>query len=71
MAFSSFDELQRQEQEQGFAEQMAPGRSFFRKGKVGAWREALTSAQAARIIGDHRDVMTRFGYLSEAGEPVF
>jgi hypothetical protein len=71
VAFSSFEELQRQEQEHGFAEQIAPGRSFFRKGKVGAWREVLTSAQAARIIGDHRDVMTRFGYLSEAGEPLF
>jgi len=71
VAFSSFRELQRQEQEQGFAEQVAPGRSFFRKGKVGVWREVLTNAQAARIIGQHRVVMGRFGYLTEAGEPVF
>jgi aryl sulfotransferase len=71
VAFSSFEELQRQEQEKGFAEQAAPGRSFFRKGKVGAWREVLSRAQAARIIAAHRDVMARFGYLNEAGESVF
>jgi aryl sulfotransferase len=71
VAFSSFEALRRQEQEKGFAEQVAPGRSFFRKGKVGAWREVLTSAQAACIIGDHRDVMARFGYLNVAGEPVY
>jgi hypothetical protein len=69
--FSSFEELQRQEQEHGFAEQVAPGRRFFRNGKVGTWREVLTSTQTARIIGDHRDVMVRFGYLHESGEPVF
>jgi hypothetical protein len=71
VAFSSFDELQRQEAAEGFVEQMAPGRRFFRKGKVGAWREVLTDEQAARIITDHRDVMVRFGYLNKAGEPVF
>ena len=37
---------------------------------MGGWREELTETQAARIIRDHRDVMLRFGYLTEAGEPV-
>jgi hypothetical protein len=69
VAFSSFDELQRQEQEHGFAEQAAPGRRFFRKGKVGEWRKVLTNEQASRIIGEHRAVMERFGYLNQRGEP--
>ncbi len=69
LQFSSFDELQRQEREAGFQE-FNKGRLFFRRGKVGGWREELTPSQVARIIGDHREVMLRFGYLNEAGEPV-
>ena len=34
-------------------------------------REALSQSQAARIIKDHTDVMWRFGYLTNAGEPVY
>jgi hypothetical protein len=71
VGFSSFEEMQRQEQEEKFKECTAPDRPFFRKGKVGSWRTELTDAQAARIISDHADVMRRFGYLNEAGEPVY
>ncbi len=70
LEFSSLDELQRQERARGFRENYLKDRPFFRKGKVGGWREELTEAQAARIIRDHRDVMVRFGYVTEAGEPV-
>ncbi|HJT78597.1 MAG TPA: sulfotransferase domain-containing protein [Gemmataceae bacterium] len=69
LRFSSIEELQRQERAEGFRGAAAPGRAFFRKGKVGSWREELTESQVARIIRDHRDVMRRFGYLTEAGEP--
>jgi hypothetical protein len=69
--FSAIEELQRQEQAHGFHERVAPGRSFFRKGKIGGWRESLSDRVAARIIRDHRDVMRRFGYLTEGGEPVY
>jgi hypothetical protein len=69
--FSSFHELQRQERLHGFREAVTPQRSFFRKGKVGSWREVLTEAQVRRMIEDHREVMQRFGYLTEADEPVF
>ena len=71
MSNSSIKELQRQEQEHGFQEAVGGERLFFRKGKVGSWREELTSVQCARIINDHRDIMHRFGYLTEAGEPTF
>jgi aryl sulfotransferase len=70
VAFSSIDEMQRQERDQGFAESAAQ-RPFFRKGKIGSWRSVLSQAQAARLVEDHRDVMQRFGYLTEAGEPVY
>jgi hypothetical protein len=70
LAFSSMEELQRQESEHGFTGALAPDRTFFRKGTVGSWREVLTDSQVARIIKAHREVMLRFGYLTEAGEPV-
>lgn len=68
---SAFEELQRQEREQGFGERPPSAPSFFREGRVGSWRETLQADQAARIIRDHRDVMRRFGYLTEGDEPVF
>ncbi len=71
IAFSSLRELQRQESQDGFREASAPHRAFFRKGKAGSWREVLTDAQVRRMIEDHRTVMQRFGYLTDAEEPVF
>lgn len=71
VAFSSLEEMQRQERAHGFTERVARAQPFFRKGQVGSWRDALTGAQAARIIADHRDVMRRFGYLTDTGEPVY
>ncbi|MBU1659896.1 MAG: hypothetical protein KKD28_00305, partial [Chloroflexi bacterium] len=68
--FSSFNTLQSQEQEHGFGEKMPFSEFFFRKGKVGNWRETLTDEQAAQIIADHCGVMKRFGYLTEDGEQV-
>jgi len=68
---TSFDELRRQEREQGFNEKPSPAGSFFREGRVGSWRDELTPQQAARIVRDQRDVMRRFGYLTDDDEPVF
>ena len=61
---SSFEELQRQEKENGFKEKSSASEMFFRKGEVGAWREELSEAQAKRIIDNHRIVIQRFGYLN-------
>jgi hypothetical protein len=61
--FSSFDELKKQEQEHGFSEKALQAASFFRKGKVGDWREQLTSSQVEQIVSAHAEAMGRFGYL--------
>jgi hypothetical protein len=69
--FSSFDVLQAQEREHGFGEKMPLSESFFRKGKIGTWREQVSDELAAQVVQAHRDVMTRFGYLDENGRSVF
>lgn len=71
LRFSDIRELQRQEQLHGFQEKAQNAASFFRKGEIGSWREALTDQQVRRIIQDHRAVMKRFGYLNEYDEPLF
>jgi len=67
---SSFEELQQQEEAEGFKEARS-AQSFFREGRVGSWRDGLTPQQAARIVRDHRDVMRRFGYLTDDDEPAY
>ena len=61
---SQFSRLQRQEKEQGFSE--APARTtsgrFFREGKSGQWRTALTPDQIARLTAHGGEVMARLGY---------
>jgi len=71
VAFSDFQELQRQEQESGFKERPPNAESFFREDGWGAWRREMTPEQATRIIKDHGQVMRRFGYLTSEGEPVY
>ena len=64
LEFSSFQNLQRQEQARGFRERPAAATgSFFREGRAGQWRESLTTAQVDQIIHDHGAVMRRLGYL--------
>ena len=60
--------LQEQEKQQGFKEKMIRADKFFRKGKPGEWREVLTEEQVESVVSEHREVMRRFGYLSENGE---
>lgn len=58
-----FEELQRQEREHGFLEKPPTAPVFFREGRVGAWREHLTSEQVGAIEQAHGPLMTRLGYL--------
>ena len=69
--FSGFDLLRGQEQAHGFREKMPFSESFFRKGKVGGWREEMSATQVERVIQAHQAVMRRFGYLTENDQPVF
>jgi len=65
--FSRFEELRGQEQKAGFRERVHADSQFFRKGKIGSWREELSVEQVEQIVRDHGEVMKRFGYLSENG----
>ena len=67
----SFEVLQKQEQEIGFREKATNSKSFFRKGKVGSWREKLNSENVKQLINDHKDVMIKFGYLTKKNEIIF
>lgn len=61
--FSSFEVLQKLEQEKGFLEQSTFNDQFFRSGKSGEWHRELTDKQRHRLEKDHRAQMKRFGYL--------
>lgn len=59
---TDFDKLKDQEKKSGFQE--APkGRKFFKTGKVGYWKEVLSSTQEQRIIDQHGKTMERLGYV--------
>lgn len=65
---SSFEELQKQEKERGFMERSPSSSNFFRKGKIGSWREEMTKEQAKKIIEQHKDAMIELNYLTATGE---
>ena len=68
--FSSFNQLARQEKQTPFVEARPDGNtSFFRKGQVGAWREALTQDQVAQVVDQNRAMMVTMGYLGPDGRP--
>jgi hypothetical protein len=60
---SSFEELSRQEQENGFREKPEPANRFFRAGRANQWRKGLTPPQVQTILRDHAPMMQRLGYL--------
>ena len=63
---SSFDKLQAQEIEHGFAEMPSPTGRFFRKGVAGQWKEVLTKDQIRAVVHAHYEQMSRFGYLPDS-----
>ncbi len=65
IALASFDRLKEAEQTVGFDEKPESAQRFFREGRAGQWREALSPAQVRQIVADHRDQMLRFGYLPD------
>ena len=62
IAFSSFKTLARQEDQEGYRAGSQTGEKFFRAGKAGQWRNALSTAQADAIWAAHHDIMEKFGY---------
>ena len=65
---TSFCRLSRQEKTSGFVERSHLQQRFFREGRAGTWRQVLTAGQAARIVGDHGEQMTRFGYGTDGDD---
>ncbi len=62
---STFERLREQEAAHGFRERSLRAESFFRRGEVGSWREALTDDQVERIVACNGDVMRELGYAIE------
>lgn len=60
---SSFDKLRAQESKSSFSEKPKDAENFFREGRAEQWRERLSSDQVQRIISDHKEQMSRFGYF--------
>lgn len=59
-----FQRLQNSEASAGFREtQNIATANFFRQGKIGAWRQDLTTEQAHLIVKNNSTVMRRLGYL--------
>ena len=63
---SCLAEAQRQELRQGFRERLSPDVPFFRQGRSGGWRTALSTDLADRIESSCSLVMLRYGYLGLA-----
>lgn len=61
-----FGELRGQEEHSGFPDKPRTARFFFRAGRAGAWRDALSREQVRAITDAHAPLMERFGYLEEA-----
>ena len=70
-AYADFAELRQQEQDKGFSETpRRPGGPFFRRGRVGCWRDELTAEQVARIEIAHAPMMLRLGYELTSALPL-
>jgi Sulfotransferase domain len=63
VSLSSFERLSAEEEEGGFIEKPETAERFFRAGRAGEWREALTPLQVEHVVATHEVQMRRFGYL--------
>lgn len=61
--FSSFDEMKRQEQANGFIERSLNADRFFHTGETEQWKQALSPEDIALLRQRHGAVMSKFGYL--------
>jgi hypothetical protein len=68
---SDFSVLSKQEKESGFKERMIKSESFFRKGKIGDWRNHLNEHQKNELVETHETVMKLFGYLNNKNKLTF
>jgi hypothetical protein len=64
VTFADFAQLRQQEMQKGFREASSrqAGRTFFRRGESGGWRDELSPEQIARIEYEHASMMQRLGF---------
>ncbi len=62
-ANAAFDKVAAMEARAGFVERTPAQDRFFRSGRAGGWREALSTAQVDAIVKSHGEQMARFDYL--------
>lgn len=62
---ASFDQLQKQEQQQGFIERSLKDKAFFGKGQAGVWRDELDPVLVKRIKQSNKRVMKQYGYWND------
>jgi hypothetical protein len=60
---SSFKKLKEQEESGNFKERAVHSKAFFRKGRIGTWKEEMSDEQAQKIINKHSKIMEELGYL--------
>lgn len=60
---AAFQTLTALEKRDGFREAVDEKTRFFFRGRANQWREALTPAQVAQVVHDHREQMQRFKYV--------
>lgn len=60
---ASFNNLQKQEKDMGFIENMQDKCAFFKVGKKGQWKKDLTKKQIEKIEEQHGETMQKFGYV--------
>ncbi len=65
VANAAFDKVAAMEAASGFIERTPAQQRFFRAGRAGQWREAMTLAQAEAVVAVHGEQMAKFGYLGE------
>ena len=70
LALSTFDSLQKAEDEGGFNEKGKRQGRFFRRGKAGAWEDELSEQQVRKIESAFGDQMNYWGYPVEYAEQV-
>jgi hypothetical protein len=65
LELASFERARAQEKAAGYRERPLPSGAFFREGRAEQWRQTLSKEQISCIVEQHREQMTRFGYVPE------
>lgn len=65
IAFSSMEELRKQETKEGFKEKTPKSERFFRKGEKDAWQKELKPEWVLKLINDAFPLMKRLGYANQ------